>query len=49
MTGGAGFIGSHIVDRLIKDGHEVSILDNLEPQVASGEFSGLHGWFCKVL
>jgi len=29
VTGGAGFIGSNIVDRLINDGHEVIILDNL--------------------
>jgi UDP-glucose 4-epimerase len=29
VTGGAGFIGSNIVDRLIKDGHSVSIIDNL--------------------
>ncbi len=29
VTGGAGFIGSHLVDRLIKEGHEVSIIDNL--------------------
>ena len=28
MTGGAGFIGSHIVDRLVNDGHTVRILDN---------------------
>jgi dTDP-L-rhamnose 4-epimerase len=33
VTGGAGFIGSHIVDQLIHDGHEVRILDNLEKQV----------------
>lgn len=33
VTGGAGFIGSHIVDQLIEDGHEVRILDNLEKQV----------------
>ena len=28
VTGGAGFIGSYIVDQLIEDGHEVTILDN---------------------
>lgn len=29
VTGGAGFIGSHIVERLIQDGHRVRVLDNL--------------------
>ena len=29
VTGGAGFIGSHMVDRLIHDGHRVIVLDNL--------------------
>ncbi|MBI3805097.1 MAG: GDP-mannose 4,6-dehydratase [Nitrospirae bacterium] len=29
VTGGAGFIGSHLVDRLIQDGHQVVIVDNL--------------------
>lgn len=33
VTGGAGFIGSHTVDLLIKHGYFVIILDNLEPQV----------------
>ena len=29
VTGGAGFIGSNLVDRLVKDGHEVHIIDDL--------------------
>jgi dTDP-L-rhamnose 4-epimerase len=33
VTGGAGFIGSHVVDRLVEDQHEVLVLDSLVPQV----------------
>lgn len=29
VTGGLGFIGSHLVDKLIDDGHEVHVVDNL--------------------
>ncbi|MBA3469524.1 MAG: NAD-dependent epimerase/dehydratase family protein [Herpetosiphonaceae bacterium] len=32
VTGGAGLIGSHIVDALLREGWSVRILDNLEPQ-----------------
>ena len=28
ITGGTGFIGSHLVERLVKDGHHVTVLDN---------------------
>ena len=29
VTGGAGFLGSHLIDRLLSDGHEVLCVDNL--------------------
>lgn len=29
VTGGAGFIGSHVTDRLVRDGHKVRVVDNL--------------------
>jgi dTDP-L-rhamnose 4-epimerase len=41
ITGGAGFIGSHLADRLLAEGHEVRALDNLDPQVhPAGERPG---------
>jgi dTDP-L-rhamnose 4-epimerase len=40
VTGGAGFIGSHVVDRLVARGDDVVILDNLDPQV-HGESAAL--------
>lgn len=39
VTGGAGFIGSHLADRLIRDGLEVTVLDNL----STGRLENLTG------
>jgi UDP-glucose 4-epimerase len=37
VTGGAGFIGSHLVERLVNEGHEVTVVDDL----SSGKLSNL--------
>ncbi len=39
ITGGAGFIGSHLADRLLADGHEVLVLDDL----STGQMTNLDG------
>src|SRR5687768_6568502 len=33
ITGGAGFVGSHLADELLDHGYTVRVLDNLSPQV----------------
>jgi UDP-glucose 4-epimerase len=31
VTGGAGFMGGHLAESFLADGHDVTFLDNLEP------------------
>jgi len=40
VTGGAGFIGSHLVDALLRNGHYVIVLDNL----SSGRLENIRNW-----
>ncbi len=46
VTGGAGFIGSHIVDRLIEMGNEVTVYDNLSS--GNAEFVNENAEFVKL-
>ena len=54
VTGGAGFIGSHLADRLLADGRDVVVLDNFDPFYAAEdklrnlEAAGLHRGFRLV-
>ena len=54
VTGGAGFLGSHLCERLLGDGHTVVALDNLltgarrniEPRLANANFSFVEADLC---
>lgn len=41
VTGGAGFVGSHVVDELVADGHDVVVVDDLDPAAHHGRPDGL--------
>ena len=41
VTGGAGFVGSHLVDDLMMEGHEVTVLDNF----FTGQKKNVAHWF----
>ena len=43
ITGGAGFVGSHLADGLLDAGHSVRVLDDLTPQVHPAGPPGLPG------
>jgi len=54
VTGGAGFIGSHIVDRLVQEGYEVVVVDNLSTgkrrhvnRAARFYRSDIRGWWLE--
>lgn len=44
ITGGAGFIGSHLADVLLAEGHTVTVYDNLSPQVHGEAECDSDGW-----
>jgi len=51
VTGGAGFIGSHLVDRLLEDDHEVIVLDNFasgQPENLAQHYGSLRFHFQQI-
>lgn len=44
ITGGAGFIGSHLVDAMLERGYRVTVLDSLSPQVHGDAELDAEGW-----
>ncbi len=44
VTGGAGFVGTNLIKRLLKDGHDVSSLDNYSTGLKSNEVEGCRYW-----
>jgi len=42
VTGGAGFVGSNLVDRLVKEGYNVTVIDNYSTGLRSNEVAGAY-------
>lgn len=49
VTGGAGFIGSHLVDRLIADGYNVTVIDNLSTGWVENLRAALASGHCRLV
>ena len=45
VTGGSGFVGSHLVDRLMRDGHNVIVVDNF----FTGSKTNIQQWLVVVV
>ena len=49
VTGGAGFIGSHLTDRLVADGHQVTVVDDLSHGRAANLASAAASGRCELV
>ncbi|MGC2108843.1 MAG: NAD-dependent epimerase/dehydratase family protein [Candidatus Korobacteraceae bacterium] len=49
ITGGAGFVGSHLADGLLRAGHDIRVLDDLTPQVHAAGRPGYLSWDVELM